>query len=873
MPIGMPALGFNRLLFLFFGLLAFHVGKGQQIKGVVKSKTDGFLAGASVILYEADSTSMVGFDVTRDGGRWAIEVKKPKGKVLQVSYLGYEPTTVVLDEFLLQEDSLIIELKGYAVPLREVTVEAKRLSIVVSGDTVNYDASAFKAEGDQTLGDVLKRMPGIEVTKEGEINYNGKKVDKLLVEGLDILSDQHKFTTEGFQAEDIKGVQIIDQYRPFHEQYLAQFSNKVAMNILLTDEAKKQINGDTEILAGYREAYSGAANLYRVNDRMGITTFARSNNIGEPVITVGDFISLQGNFMQALNKTRGDFSQLLPAGFSRSADVQKSLENVFLTNLEIKRNSQGKLRLAMMGNFAQRSSSSQMERVYNQSGERITGSQERETGFPFFYAKLDNQRLLRRKKGRFSLEVPIYLDLSSQNKHYAGEIALKNAERAFENKQNTFRIAPFFFFNRVLPNNNYLSLQISAHAEAYRYHIKWTSDSLLAGGESTRITQNKKNFSGSLNSELRFEREWETGLRFGVLATLNGDMTDQETVSAENPYFSRMVRYRNFSLTPQSFLHFRDKYWILEAKLAYQFIWSWLGNENTGNALISPSFMARYSFRPTHFLLMDFSIKQQENNPELAFGVYEYKDENIIRHASLFPGSYARFRNVTATHFWLEREKMLRITTILHYNESSNLAIENNYIENGVVVQDYVLADLQTSWGLQSLFSLQLKKNKIRLSMNNSLSTSASSDQEIGEIGFLSANHRTSIGYQITDNLEMTYAFGLNYRQRNFEGAITNNSTASNEFTTVFTWKGLRFESAVSFSKFKHLDLYNTFTTFDAKVEYRLKRLWAIKITGKDLLNLTPRVIYSSVFLPTYFETSSYRRFPGYVVAGVKKLF
>ncbi len=263
---------------------------------------------------------MVGFDVTRDGGRWAIEVKKPKGKVLQVSYLGYEPTTVVLDEFLLQEDSLIIELKGYAVPLREVTVEAKRLSIVVSGDTVNYDASAFKAEGDQTLGDVLKRMPGIEVTKEGEINYNGKKVDKLLVEGLDILSDQHKFTTEGFQAEDIKGVQIIDQYRPFHEQYLAQFSNKVAMNILLTDEAKKQINGDTEILAGYREAYSGAANLYRVNDRMGITTFARSNNIGEPVITVGDFISLQGNFMQALNKTKGFF----PAcRLTRSHDSQR----------------------------------------------------------------------------------------------------------------------------------------------------------------------------------------------------------------------------------------------------------------------------------------------------------------------------------------------------------------------------------------------------------------------------------------------------------------------------------------------------------------------------------------------------------------------
>lgn len=108
----------------------------------------------------------------------------------------------------------------------------------------------------------------------------------------------------------------------------------------------------------------------------------------------------------------------------------------------------------------------------------------------------------------------------------------------------------------------------------------------------------------------------------------------------------------------------------------------------------------------------------------MAFGVYEYKDENIIRHAPLFPGSYARFKNLTATHFWLEREKILRITTILHYNESSNLAIENNYIENGVVVQDYVLADLQTSWGLQSLFSLQLKKNKIRLSMNNSLSTS-----------------------------------------------------------------------------------------------------------------------------------------------------
>lgn len=137
-----------------------------------------------------------------------------------------------------------------AVTLKEVTVKADPLR--QRGDTLSHNLASFLGKGDVTLEDGLKRLPGVDVSKNGGISYMGKPISQFNIEGLDMLGGKYNLATRNIPADYVTNVEIV---RNHHSRRVKKDvpSNEVSMNIKLSKKAKLKPFGQEEAGAGYME--------------------------------------------------------------------------------------------------------------------------------------------------------------------------------------------------------------------------------------------------------------------------------------------------------------------------------------------------------------------------------------------------------------------------------------------------------------------------------------------------------------------------------------------------------------------------------------------------------------------------------------------
>ena len=120
--------------------------------------------------------------------------------------------------------------------LKEVTVKARKIR--QAGDTLNYAVGTYKQQGDRVIGDVLKRMPGIEVSDNGKIRFNGKAITKFYVEDMDLLQGRYGLATNNINAGDVATVQVLRNHQPVKMLQGKGQTDDVAINLKLKNSAK-----------------------------------------------------------------------------------------------------------------------------------------------------------------------------------------------------------------------------------------------------------------------------------------------------------------------------------------------------------------------------------------------------------------------------------------------------------------------------------------------------------------------------------------------------------------------------------------------------------------------------------------------------------
>jgi len=264
---------------LFVALFPFAVSAQTIISGNVKNKKGEDLI-ASVTVQAKGSVAVSGFATSDAKGNYSLNYQGTADSLtVTVSgmLIGRHIKTIANRtqkvDFIIDEEHL---------NLKEVIVVAPKIKL--KGDTLDYLVSSFTDQNDRVIGDVLKKMPGIEVLPSGGIIYRGKEINKFYVENMDLLQGRYGIATNNIAAKDVATVQVFENHQPIKALRDRIFSEQAAINLKLKDSAKGTLVLTGLAGAGYEPAMWNAelVSMYFAKIKQNMSVY-KSNNSGDNV--------------------------------------------------------------------------------------------------------------------------------------------------------------------------------------------------------------------------------------------------------------------------------------------------------------------------------------------------------------------------------------------------------------------------------------------------------------------------------------------------------------------------------------------------------------------------------------------------------------
>lgn len=207
----------------------------QVFNGKVVNEQSGGIPFVNVLVVESFSKpTIIAFALTNDKGEFSLSHRcKTDSLYVLVKGLNVKPTQRKVAN---TDRPTRILAKESRIEIKEVTVTNKR--VWATKDTINYLVSSFQDKNDATIGDVLKKMPGINVRSSGMIEYNGIPINKFYIEGLDLLKGRYGLATNNLSPSDISTVQVLEHHQPIKALKELSSSNQAAINLRLKDSSR-----------------------------------------------------------------------------------------------------------------------------------------------------------------------------------------------------------------------------------------------------------------------------------------------------------------------------------------------------------------------------------------------------------------------------------------------------------------------------------------------------------------------------------------------------------------------------------------------------------------------------------------------------------
>jgi len=273
-----------------------------KVEGVVKDSIGNPLELANVIAINQETKALDSYGITNDKGRYKLNLKSETSYKIQVSYIGKKPfeevitttNTDITKDFTLHDDNMLDAV--------ELTYE---MPVTISGDTLIYNADSFKRETDKKLEDVLKRLPGVEINEEGQIEVEGKVVEKVMVEGKEFFDGDTKLATKNIPADAIDKIQVLKNYDDVGQlRGVRNNEDRIAINIKLKEGKKNFWFGEVTAGVGLDERYLVHPKLFYYSPKYSINIITDMNNIGEVPFTRRDYFNFSGGF-RGVNRNSG----------------------------------------------------------------------------------------------------------------------------------------------------------------------------------------------------------------------------------------------------------------------------------------------------------------------------------------------------------------------------------------------------------------------------------------------------------------------------------------------------------------------------------------------------------------------------------------
>lgn len=286
------------ILLLSVALLYLTTATAQSYKitGTVVDSLGIPLQMANVIAYQQDK-NLGAFGITNQSGNYKLDgLKKDSTYTIKVSFLGLKQIEEKVENL---QDDLV---KNFMMVAGADELDAINLTyqmpVSIKGDTIVYDADSFTNGTEDKLGDVLKKLPGVEVNENGDILVEGNAVEKVQVEGKDFFEGDSRLATKNIPANAVSKVEVLKNYNNQSQlKGLGNDQDRYVINIKLKEGKKKFWFGEATVGAGYggdAERYLIQPKAFYYSEDFSVNILTDFNNLGVPAFTGRDYFRFVG---------------------------------------------------------------------------------------------------------------------------------------------------------------------------------------------------------------------------------------------------------------------------------------------------------------------------------------------------------------------------------------------------------------------------------------------------------------------------------------------------------------------------------------------------------------------------------------------------
>lgn len=300
-----------------------------HLKGrIIDKDTREKLVEATITCLNAKDTTKVALSFSDKNGLFEVSSLSPAKYILYITFLGYEPQKYPVDISTSRDATDLgdIEMKKTGFTLSQVEIIENKIPLRMVKDTLEYSADYFKTKENAVVEDLFRKVPGIQVDKDGTIRINGEIVKKVMVNGRNLFNgDDPKIVSKNLQADLIDKIQLIDQRADPGDKPGETTSRKdKIINITIRKNKLGIVSGELGAAYGTGDRLAARTNLSRFKPRQQLVLLGDLDNTNGTmdIRSIGSNGSSQ-NFNSGISYSE-DITRKLSISTSYSIDDQKS---------------------------------------------------------------------------------------------------------------------------------------------------------------------------------------------------------------------------------------------------------------------------------------------------------------------------------------------------------------------------------------------------------------------------------------------------------------------------------------------------------------------------------------------------------------------
>jgi len=289
------------LLFSLMPLVAVVAMAQHNISGMVIDDAQDPIPQTTVKLLKTDSTLVKGA-LTNMEGKFKIATQQTGEFILQVTCVGFKPYTKRVK--VAEKDVALgnIAMEPDAIMLKGATVTGHAAKVMLKADTFIYNAAAFRTPEGSVVEELVRRLPGAEVSDDGSIKINGKQVKKILVDGKEFMTGDTKTAMKNLPTNIIDRIRAYDKQSDMarvsgiedgEEETVLDFGIKAGMN--------KGVMVNADLAAGTKNRYAGRIFGGVMKDDLKVFLMSNANNTNDQGFPGGGGGGRFGGGRQGLN--------------------------------------------------------------------------------------------------------------------------------------------------------------------------------------------------------------------------------------------------------------------------------------------------------------------------------------------------------------------------------------------------------------------------------------------------------------------------------------------------------------------------------------------------------------------------------------------